>query len=262
MSAGGWKLVDRRAAVRALPEDGYVRYAVPDDALVVRHGDAWAWLHRWRPHGHWGGGAFGDPTAYRDGAEESDALAVLTAEAARRGVWPEWFSTAPGRDLRGPDGFTLDGAETWEFWWTADEPPPAPTAREMRELDDAADADEIQEFGARHNPAFEGFPGRGFASLWLAAHDDTGQLAAVGANHHLATGAPHLSGIVVRPDRRGLGLGRRITAELTRRAVQEHGVATLGVYADNRAALRLYESLGFRKALTLHTRGLVPEGDC
>jgi ribosomal protein S18 acetylase RimI-like enzyme len=59
-------------------------------------------------------------------------------------------------------------------------------------------------------------------------------------------GASHLSSIGTRPGFRGRGYGRIVTHMLARDSVAA-GVALvyLGVYAENSAAIRLYETLGF-----------------
>src|SRR5690606_3081543 len=147
-----------------------------------------------------------------------------------------------------PTGLATTGSGRWDFMWTKEVPGVADPAQEVElvELDDVGEARLIEDFGRRHNPGFEGFPGHGFASLWLAARGPSGDLLGVGAVHELASGMPHLSGIVVDTALRGRGIGRLLTAELTRRAIEEAGVSTLGVYSDNRPAARLYEALGYR----------------
>ncbi|MDO5501858.1 MAG: GNAT family N-acetyltransferase [Actinomycetia bacterium] len=246
--------------------DAFVQHTMTDDTLAVAGPAGWAVLGPWRPTGHWGGGAMvapGSPIS-----AESDALAVLAALAAERAAVPEWFSTAPGRELTLPTGFTATGSGHWDFLWTAEPPatpvtavtesaPAPPASARFEELDDRADAERIEAFGRAHNASFEGFPGRGLATLWLAMADDAGLLA-VGGLHELASGAPHLAGIVVRTDARGQGLGTAITAELTRRAIAATGVATLGVYSTNATAIRVYERLGYRLAHHFHTRSLAP----
>lgn len=249
-----WTLVDRDALL-GRTGDPFVRYAAPSDALGVTGPHGWGVLLRWRAHGHWGGGAFCAPGA--PAGAESDALTALLEAGRPAGVVGEWFSTADGRDLRVPSPYVEAGEGRWDFQWTAqaDDLPPAPGG--LVELDDTTDAELIHAFGAEHNGSFEGFPGWGFARLWLGVQGEDG-LIAVGAVHQLASGAPHLAGIVVDRARRGEGLGLALTAELTRRAVRGWGVATLGVYSDNTAALGVYDRLGYRTARRLHTRVLGP----
>jgi [ribosomal protein S18]-alanine N-acetyltransferase len=58
----------------------------------------------------------------------------------------------------------------------------------------------------------------------------------------------HLMRIIVSPVRRGAGLGRELCSQLIARALAATGAAsvTLNVYRDNKAAVSLYEHLGFR----------------
>ena len=72
-------------------------------------------------------------------------------------------------------------------------------------------------------------------------------LAAAGT--HLVSrdeGAAAIGNVYVRRDRRGRGLGRAVTAAVIHELA---GIATIGlnVRADNTAAIRVYESLGFVK---------------
>lgn len=55
---------------------------------------------------------------------------------------------------------------------------------------------------------------------------------------------------------RGRGLGRAVTAGLTRWAIARHGVCTLGMYSDNPPARALYLGLGYRTAYAWHSRRL------
>jgi GNAT superfamily N-acetyltransferase len=68
-------------------------------------------------------------------------------------------------------------------------------------------------------------------------------------------GAVGLFDIVVKPEFRGRGLGRRLTRALMAWGRDEAaGAAYLQVSDANRAAIRLYESLGFRDAYPYHYR--------
>ena len=82
------------------------------------------------------------------------------------------------------------------------------------------------------------------------------------AGTHLVSreeGAAAIGNVYVRRDRRGGGLGRAVTAAVLHELA---GIATVGlnVRADNDAAIRVYESLGFvrhcefREALATSTR--------
>ncbi len=77
----------------------------------------------------------------------------------------------------------------------------------------------------------------------MPRHD--GRLVACAVMERNGAGRPHLAGITVHPSRRGLGLGRAMTAHLTRLAVDADGVCTLGMFASNDVARRLYHGLGY-----------------
>ena len=82
----------------------------------------------------------------------------------------------------------------------------------------------------------------------LVLSDDEG-VAAFGQLLLGSPGRAHLARVIVRPDARGRGLGRELVAELLERARTEgRSLATLSVYPENVAAVRLYEALGFVRA--------------
>ncbi len=252
-----WAQIDRTELLELSAHDPWVRWATSSQVLAVAGEHGWACVSPWRPRlAHWGGTAVVGPGT--DDRAESEALEILAGMAHEQGVAVEWFSTLTGRELDAPAGLATTGSGHWDFMWTRDVPDPvrAPEGVDLEELHDIDDAELIEKFGARHNPSFEGFPGRGYATLWLAARGEHGDLLGVGAMHELGSGMPHLAGIVVAATHRGRGVGRLITTALTRAAVEEAGVSTLGVYRDNAAATHLYDSLGYRTAHRLHTRSL------
>jgi predicted GNAT family acetyltransferase len=59
-------------------------------------------------------------------------------------------------------------------------------------------------------------------------------------------GVPHLASIATAAAVRGQGLGAAVTAWLTRALLAQHGRVTLGMYADNEVARRMYRALGYR----------------
>jgi len=61
-----------------------------------------------------------------------------------------------------------------------------------------------------------------------------------------AQGVSALGNITVTPELRGRGLARRITSALCEDLLSHIPIVTLKVKADNNAAIRCYESLGFR----------------
>lgn len=72
-------------------------------------------------------------------------------------------------------------------------------------------------------------------------------LAAFGQTLIREPGTVHLARIIVSPALRGKGIGRILCQELIGAGVERYQAAamSLNVYKDNRAALSLYQSLGF-----------------
>lgn len=250
-----WREVDLTGLLRASGDDPYVRMTCGPVTVGVAGEHGWAAMHRWRPTGHWGGLAVVHPGA--PGDAESSALTALLEAAPDFPL--EWFSTADGRDLDLPDGFALTGSGRWSFLSTRTAPAPVrlPRGLTVVTLDDTGDAKRLQDFGTTHNDDFEGFPGHGFSLLWRAVVDSKGDLLAVGSLHELDTRLPHLSGLVVHRDHRGRGLGRLLSVDLTRAALEDYGTCTLGVYSGNHTAIRLYHSLGYTTHHTFDSRDFV-----
>jgi ribosomal protein S18 acetylase RimI-like enzyme len=64
-----------------------------------------------------------------------------------------------------------------------------------------------------------------------------------------------LARLVVDPDERGHGLGRRLVAELLVPALGQHARVFMRVHPDNAAALRCYAAAGFEPAGTDQAAG-------
>ena len=156
--------------------------------------------------------------------------------------------------------------------WT--DTPPGPTSADDRliTLDDTTDVAEITNLLAE-NPRSEGYPGTGRAEVWLGIRDESGALVSCGAVHRLDSGTAHLAGIHTAERVRGRGLGRAVTAgltrwvgrvllrdELARWVLAREPVVTLGMYADSAAARRVYHSLGFRTDKEWSSKILVRRG--
>lgn len=143
----------------------------------------------------------------------------------------------------------------WGWFHTATSPPAASGGPAVVELDDSARAEDITRFLAAHSPTADIQPGTG--ERWFSIEDERGGLRAVTAWGSTQAGAPHLSSVAVDSGLRGSGLGRRIVAEVTRRAVAEAGVCTLGMYSSNDVARGLYESLGYTEVAAWASRPIV-----
>jgi len=137
----------------------------------------------------------------------------------------------------------LDGTD-WDFRWT-DVPPPE-QAHEHR-VEPVEDADGgITGLLRASSPRASAQPGTPGVRRWVGIRSGE-DLLACAADTSSATGVGHLSSIAVAPTARGQGLGRAVTAALTRRLLDDGcEVVTLGMYADNTAGRALYDGLGFR----------------
>lgn len=141
--------------------------------------------------------------------------------------------------------FRIGRGGDWDWMMTEHSPAPVPGEALLETLDDARDAGAIEALNLLASPTAESEPGSGKSVHWLGLRDGD-RVVAAGAVHLSDTGHGVLCGIVVHPEFRGRGLGRAITAALTRFCVERDGLATLGVYRSNALAIDLYESLGYR----------------
>lgn len=113
----------------------------------------------------------------------------------------------------------------------------------------------MRAFLEAHSPTADTEPGQG--ERWFGVEEPDGSLCAVAAWGTTRAGAPHLSSVAVDTRRRGQGLGRTIVGAVTRRAVLESGVCTLGMYSDNTVARGLYLSLGYDRRCAWSSRPVV-----
>lgn len=137
----------------------------------------------------------------------------------------------------------------WDWMWTQGPPPPVPG--EDRVLPLGADAHaEVAALLAAASPRHSAEPGEPAVRHWVGVRGPDGALVACGADYEAVPRVPLLASIAVAPSARGQGLGAAVTARLTRNAFAAGAPAvTIDLYADNPAARRLYERLGYRMAL-------------
>ena len=150
-----------------------------------------------------------------------------------------------------------DGGD-WEWMWSTAPPPTDPRDADVVVLDDTDDADELTTFTRTHNPRVWTEIGTGRVRQWRGLRDGSGSLVAIGGAEAGDAGTPHLAGIVTASTHRGQGLGSVVSSSLTRWALEQHGVCTLGMFSDNATARRMYERLGYRTARAWHSRALLP----
>ena len=138
-----------------------------------------------------------------------------------------------------PDRWRLDDVRHWH--WMLTRTRPSDEVPDAVVVDDAAAIDALLDVGAPDSHARPGTPG---IEAWLGLRDGDA-LVAVGAVVRNPDGSGHLRGVTVAPHARGRGLGRSLSVALTRQALRGPGIASLGVYADNVPALRMYRGLGY-----------------
>lgn len=223
-------------------------------ALWLADGETWATAYLRPTHTH--GLNVMLHAGDADQAMTPGAVALL-AELARSAAFVDWLGDARAE---GADGLSIPRASVpvlghlladpehavgrWEWMDCATVPPVAPEVA-LVELDPSSRG-ELERAFAEHNPRTDGQPFARPGQRWVGVRDDDGALLALGCCETEWSGAPVLAGILTLPAARGRGLGRAVTAELTRGAIAEHGWCTLGMYSDNDIARRLYLDLGYR----------------
>ena len=149
----------------------------------------------------------------------------------------------------------MDGGD-WEWLHTGVAPAEDVSHERVQRLDDSVRAAEIRAFLEAHSPTADTTPGARRALVrdrgarrapWLPWRRGAAARA----------GAPHLSSVAVDTRLRGRGLGRTIVGALTRWAVAEAGVCTLGMYSHNAVARELYLSLGYDRLCAWSSRPVV-----
>lgn len=131
----------------------------------------------------------------------------------------------------------------WDFRWTASPPPAQPGEEGVVGVDDAAALATLLQVSS---PTASALPGDGDVRRWVGVPDGAGGLLACAADTTSSPSVGHLKSIAVHPAARGQGLGRAVTAALTRQLLAGGcQVVTLGMYATNTAGRALYDALGF-----------------
>jgi ribosomal protein S18 acetylase RimI-like enzyme len=147
----------------------------------------------------------------------------------------------------------------WRMTWTGDRVA-SPTAGTRRL--NTGDVPALQALYADGESVGESpdffFPSMVADGVFHGIYEDSGLVAAAGT-HVLAPeeGAAAIGNVYTRRDRRGRGLGRLVTGAVLGDLA---GVETIGlnVRADNDAALKLYESLGFTRHCQFYEAVAVP----
>jgi GNAT superfamily N-acetyltransferase len=169
----------------------------------------------------------------------ADATAPGTARA--QGITVP-FGTLPllGDDVR------IGAGDDWDWMW-AD----ASTigrleidGRVARLPDDAQG--QVTALLAAASPRHSSDPGDPDVLAWYGIREGDGALVACAAHTESVPGVPHLASIATHPSVRGHGLGTALTAGVTGRLLGAGApVVTLGMYADNDVARRMYARIGY-----------------
>lgn len=244
------RLSTRSDVVAASGDDIFVRSSLPlaPDVTAWQIGGGVAWFSRSRRRAGAGwltvvaGPRLVPALAGAASTEMGDAISGVTVPAAGLSLLPA--------QLR-PVEYDL-----WDWFSTASPPPLQPGEAAVRWAgpgDHAAIVALLDGDSPRHS-ARPGEPnvrrwcvllGSGADSL-AGADGATAAVLACAAQLEYVPGVPHLASIVTRSDHRGRGLGAAISAWLTRQILADGAPrVTLGMYADNDAARRLYHRLGY-----------------
>jgi predicted GNAT family acetyltransferase len=134
-------------------------------------------------------------------------------------------------------------------------------ARELARGAATASDRHVEQLGARDVPAMVALatlakPGPfaartpSLGAFWGIKHG--GALVAMAGERMRHDGFTEVSGVCTHPDARGRGLARLLSAIVAARIVDRGETPYLHAYASNTAAIRLYESLGFRLRCAVH----------
>jgi len=189
----------------------------------------------------WMGGDAQDGPSYLTASGSPAAVGALLGELLPE-LPPQQPVTVPrGTAAHLPAWVGLDGTD-WDFRWLGAPPPVQPGEDTVV---DVADDNAVRALLAASSSTASARPGDPQVRRWMGVRW-TGDLAACAADTSGATGVGHLSSIAVHPAARRAGLGRAVTAALTRRLFREGcDVVALAMYADNAVGRRLYDGLGF-----------------
>ena len=173
---------------------------------------------------------------------EPAAVAALVADLLPE-LPPRQRTTLPrGTAALLPAWTGLDGWADWDFRWRSS-PPETQPGEEL--VVAGVPDDDVAALLVRASPTASAQAGDPAVRGWHGLLED-GRLLAVAADTSAATGVGHVSSVAVAPEQRGRGLGRAVTAALTRSLLAGScDVVTLGLYADNTAARAMYDALGF-----------------
>ncbi|MCW2680989.1 MAG: gcn5-related n-acetyltransferase [Frankiales bacterium] len=180
-------------------------------------------------------------TPYLSSLGEPPAVAALLAELLPE-LPPKQRVTVPrGTPVHLPAWVSMDGTD-WDFRWIG-APPPVQPGEELVAPED--DETAVKELLTASSPTASALPGDDAVRRWVGIRE-AGEVIACAADTSAATGVGHLSSIAVHPSARGRGLGKAVTAGLTRQLFEDGcDLVTLGMYASNSTGRAMYDALGY-----------------
>lgn len=158
--------------------------------------------------------------------------------------------------------FAVGTGRDWDWFWTTTPPSTRPGEAAVVDLDvtDPVIKEQVARLldtaapGASARPDDPG--AARWSGIWAPAGDDD-ILAACAARRERVPGVTNLGSITTHPDHRARGLAGDITAATTRHELERGARAvTLGMYADNDVARRVYEKVGFAVGQAFSSRSL------
>lgn len=217
-----------------------------DDALVVRRALEDGGV------GLWG---LGTPDGVAHLLLDEPALtAGVVRSSLPRGtsVVASALAEASGSGL--PVHLRTDPVSRWDWFTATTQPPAQPGESRVVALDGPRGRAVARALLDRANPAAELDP-RDPGTRWWGWQDDAGDVRGVAGARCARRGAPWvLGGIATDPGARGRGVARAVTAAATRSGRREESMVELGMYADNGAARRVYEHVGYRVTQAFESR--------
>ncbi|AEG44386.1 GNAT family N-acetyltransferase [Isoptericola variabilis] len=217
----------------------------PDVPFAVEHDDAGVSLL-----------AVGEPDAAARLVLDADAqlradgraLGPVTRTSVPRGTHRALAALAAARGVDAPAPFDRPPSGAWDWLGTTAEPPAQPGEDRVVELAGEDGRAEVAECLAVAHPHGE-LPVDEPRSRWFGWRDHDGVLRGVVGASRRVPGQPWVLGSVgTDPAWRGRGIAAAVTAVATREGLAEAPMVTLGMYADNDTARRLYRRLGYEVA--------------
>ena len=184
-----------------------------------------------------------------DGALVDRLVAELVATRLTDARWMSLPRTArPSRAVL--DALGLVPFSTWD-WLSADAAPPVLDGEaRVRRLEPVRESDAIRACLAAANPQTSADPTAPGEVGWWGVDGRTELAGVVGVSVRagISEGVSwHLHGLAVRDEYRGAGLGTALTAACTRAGLTRGAEwVSLGMYASNDPARRIYHRLGYR----------------